>query len=30
MYEFPAEIFTEPDDVDIDTLKNLGPLAGIW
>lgn len=33
MFEFPADIFTEPDDVDPDTLKNLGPLAplaGIW
>jgi hypothetical protein len=33
MYEFPTDIFAEPDDVDIDTLKNLGPLAplaGIW
>jgi hypothetical protein len=30
---FPADIFTEPDEVDFDTLKNLGPLAplaGIW
>jgi hypothetical protein len=29
----PADIFTEPDDVDFDTLKNLGPLAplaGVW
>jgi len=28
-----ADIFTEPEDVDIDTLRNLGPLtplAGIW
>ncbi len=33
MDEFPADIFTEPTDVDIDTLRNLGPLrrmAGIW
>lgn len=30
---FPADIFTEPHDVDFDTLKNLGPLAplaGVW
>jgi hypothetical protein len=30
---FPADIFTEPTDVDPDTLANLGPLrrlAGIW
>ncbi|MGD9943866.1 MAG: FABP family protein [Burkholderiaceae bacterium] len=29
----PEDIFTEPDDVDADTLANLGPLrrlAGIW
>ena len=33
MTEFPADIFTEPSDVDPDTLRNLGPLqrmAGIW
>jgi hypothetical protein len=33
MTEFPADIFTEPTDVDPDTLGNLGPLrrmAGIW
>jgi hypothetical protein len=31
--EAEQDIFTEPDDVDIDTLNNLGPLsgmAGIW
>ena len=30
---FPEDIFTEPEDVDPDTLANLGPLrrlAGIW
>jgi hypothetical protein len=30
---FPADIYTEPSDIDPDTLKNLGPLmplAGIW
>ncbi|HEV8014264.1 MAG TPA: heme-binding beta-barrel domain-containing protein [Stellaceae bacterium] len=30
---YPDDIFTEPADVDPDTLKNLGPLtplAGIW
>ena len=33
MASFPDDIFTEPDDVDDDTLANLGPLrrlAGIW
>lgn len=33
MADFPADIFTEPDDVDPHTLANLGPLrrlAGIW
>ena len=33
MADFPEDIFTEPEDVDHDTLKNLGPLrpmAGIW
>jgi len=33
MDSFPADIFTEPSDVDPDTLANLGPLrrlAGIW
>jgi hypothetical protein len=32
-FDFPTDIFTEPEDVDFDTLKNLGPLtplAGIW
>lgn len=31
--EFPDDIFTEPEDVDPDTLANLGPLArlaGVW
>lgn len=31
--DIPDDIFTEPDDVDPDTLANLGPLrrlAGIW
>ena len=31
--ELPADIFTEPEDVDPETLNNLGPLrrlAGIW
>lgn len=30
---FPEDIYTEPADIDVDTLKNLGPLrgmAGIW
>ncbi|MFT3723265.1 MAG: heme-binding beta-barrel domain-containing protein [Hyphomonadaceae bacterium] len=33
MPDFPADIFTEPAEVDPDTLSNLGPLrrlAGVW
>ncbi|MBI3677870.1 MAG: FABP family protein [Proteobacteria bacterium] len=33
MSEFPKDIYTEPSNVDVDTLANLGPLrglAGIW
>lgn len=33
MAELPADIFTEPEEVDPNTLANLGPLtrlAGIW
>jgi hypothetical protein len=33
MGAFPEDIFTEPTDVDPDTLANLGPLramAGVW
>ncbi|CAB1368804.1 FABP family protein [Denitratisoma oestradiolicum] len=33
MDAYPADIYTEPRDVDPDTLNNLGPLtgmAGIW
>jgi hypothetical protein len=33
MADFPKDIFTEPEDVDPNTLANLGPLrrlAGIW
>jgi hypothetical protein len=33
MTRYPEDIYTEPADVDVDTLKNLGPLrgmAGIW
>jgi len=33
MGQFPADIYTEPSNVDVDTLRNLGPLramAGIW
>ncbi len=33
MSEFPEDIYTEPTDVDVDTLRNLGPLtgmAGVW
>jgi hypothetical protein len=29
MNEFPEDIFTEPSNMDVDTLKNLGPLAGM-
>ena len=33
MSEFPEDIYTEPANLDFDTLSNLGPLAplaGIW
>ena len=33
MAEYPEDIFTEPAELDVHTLKNLGPLtglAGIW
>lgn len=33
MAKFPDDIYTEPSDVDPDTLANLGPLqqlAGVW
>jgi hypothetical protein len=33
MSEFSADIYTEPSDIDVNTLANLGPLrgmAGIW
>lgn len=33
MSDFPSDIYTEPRDIDVDTLANLGPLralAGIW
>jgi hypothetical protein len=33
MSEFSADIYTEPSDIDVNTLVNLGPLrgiAGIW
>jgi hypothetical protein len=33
MNSFPDDIFTEPEEVDPDTLSNLGPLrrlAGVW
>ncbi|HNY46509.1 MAG TPA: FABP family protein, partial [Casimicrobium sp.] len=33
MSEFPKDIYTEPEDPDVDTMANLGPLtgmAGIW
>jgi len=31
--DYPEDIYTEPSDVDVHTLKNLGPLtrlAGVW
>jgi hypothetical protein len=31
--QFPKDIYTEPSNVDVDTLSNLGPLrgmAGVW
>lgn len=33
MNDFPEDIYTEPANIDVDGLKNLGPLrgmAGIW
>lgn len=33
MSDFPQDIYTEPFPLDVDTLKNLGPLrglAGVW
>ena len=33
MSDFPKDIYTEPSDLDADTLANLGPLrrlAGLW
>jgi len=33
MADFPQDIYTEPSNIDVDTLRNLGPLramAGIW
>jgi hypothetical protein len=33
MSHYPKDIYTEPKDIDVDTLRNLGPLralAGIW
>ena len=33
MAEFPKDIYTEPANLDFDTLRNLGPLrgmAGVW
>lgn len=30
---FPEDVYTEPQDIDVDTLANLGPLralAGVW
>lgn len=33
MSQFPKDIYTEPSNIDVDTLRNLGPLramAGVW
>lgn len=33
MSQFPKDIYTEPTNIDVDTLRNLGPLralAGVW
>jgi len=33
MHNFPEDIYTEPSNLDVDTLSNLGPLralAGVW
>lgn len=33
MSDFPKDIYTEPQNIDVHTLNNLGPLkpmAGIW
>ena len=33
MSKFPDDIYSEPKDIDVDTLANLGPLrpmAGVW
>ena len=33
MHDYPADIFNENDEIDVDTLANLGPLralAGTW
>jgi hypothetical protein len=33
MSDFPRDIYTEPANIDVDTLANLGPLramAGVW
>ena len=33
MPQFAEDIYTEPKDIDVDTLRNLGPLrplAGVW
>lgn len=29
MSDFPSDIYTEPQGLDVDTLRNLGPLAGM-
>jgi hypothetical protein len=29
MSELPSDIYTEPENIDVDTLANLGPLTGL-
>lgn len=29
MGDFPEDIYTETSNIDVDTLRNLGPLAGM-
>ena len=29
MNDFPEDIYTEPADIDVDTLANLGPLRAM-
>lgn len=29
MGRFPEDIYTEPSNLDVDTLRNLGPITGM-